>query len=55
MTVADMKKLIADLSDDVRIMVIDAEDSCAHLVVDKSFVHSDGTLMLQTYGNTKIN
>lgn len=55
MTIAELKKLIANMPDNAKVMVIDHEDSCAHLVADNSWVHSDNTLMLQTFGTTKIN
>ena len=55
MTVAELKKLIDNMPNNAKVMVIDSEDSCANLVIDKSFVHSDGTLMLQMFGTTKIN
>lgn len=55
MTIAELKKLIAAMPDSARVMVIDSEDSCAYLVAVDSFVHIDGTLMLQTFGETKIN
>lgn len=55
MTIAELKKLIASMPDTAKVMVIDHEDSCAHLVADKSFVHSDGSLMLQMFGTNRLH
>lgn len=51
MNVAELKKLIAELPDDMRVRVIDREDSCA--AIDKSghFIHSNGDFMIQITGS----